>query len=61
MGKLSDKLDKIFSAITFAEAGEFDTAREMLGRMKADGKRIKFDKLIKKGGEHSGQVIGQTR
>lgn len=30
MSKLSEKLEKLFSAVTFAEVGEFDTAREML-------------------------------
>jgi hypothetical protein len=25
------KLERLFSAVTFAEAGEFDTAREILG------------------------------
>ncbi|MBF0563709.1 MAG: hypothetical protein HQK89_00545 [Nitrospirae bacterium] len=36
MSKLSDELDKQFSAITFAEAGEFDTARDMLN----EGKQV---------------------
>jgi hypothetical protein len=30
MGRFSKKFEKIFSAITFAEAGEFETAREIL-------------------------------
>jgi len=30
MSNLGKKLEKIFSAITFAEAGEFETAREIL-------------------------------
>ena len=34
MSKLGRKLDEIFSAATFAEAGEFETARQMLGGRK---------------------------
>ena len=30
MKGFSEKWDRMFSAITFAEAGEFDTAREIL-------------------------------
>ncbi|KJR41017.1 hypothetical protein MCHI_003086 [Candidatus Magnetoovum chiemensis] len=30
MGKLNEKLDSIFASVTFAEAGEFETAREFL-------------------------------
>ncbi|MBF0539631.1 MAG: universal stress protein [Nitrospirae bacterium] len=30
MKEWSEKLEKMFSAVTFAEVGEFDTAREML-------------------------------
>ncbi|MBF0338773.1 MAG: hypothetical protein HQL05_13205 [Nitrospirae bacterium] len=30
MKELSEKLEKLFSAVTFAEEGEFDTAREFL-------------------------------
>jgi hypothetical protein len=35
MSKLSEKLDKIFSAITFAESGEFDTAKEIMAEKSA--------------------------
>ena len=31
MKYLIAKLEKLFAAVTFAEAGEFDTAREILG------------------------------
>lgn len=30
-GRSGDLLDSLFTAITFAEAGEFDTARDMMG------------------------------
>jgi hypothetical protein len=30
MEKLTDKLDNLFAAVTFAEAGEFETAKEFL-------------------------------
>ncbi len=30
MKKLAKKLERLFSAVAFAEAGEFDTAREIL-------------------------------
>lgn len=30
MKGLTKKLEKLFTAITFAEAGEFDTARELM-------------------------------
>lgn len=33
------KWEKIFSAITFAEAGEFDTAREIMREKPRDSKR----------------------
>ncbi len=37
--KFSEKWDRLFSAITFAEAGEFDTAREILREKDRDQKR----------------------
>lgn len=30
MGSFAKKLEKMFTAVTFAEAGEFDTARQIL-------------------------------
>jgi len=30
MGSFAKKLEKIFTAVTFAEAGEFDTARQIM-------------------------------
>ncbi len=37
--KFSEKWDRLFSAVTFAEAGEFDTAREILREKDRDQKR----------------------
>ncbi len=39
MKSFSEKWDRLFSAITFAEAGEFDTAREILRDKPRDNKR----------------------
>lgn len=39
MKGFNEKFDRLFSAITFAEAGEFDTAREMLRDNKRAQKR----------------------
>jgi hypothetical protein len=39
MKSFNEKWDRLFSAITFAEAGEFDTAREMLRDKPRDQKR----------------------
>ncbi len=39
MKGFSEKWDRLFSAITFAEAGEFDTAREILREKDRDQKR----------------------
>ena len=39
MKSFSEKWDRLFSAITFAEAGEFDTAREILREDTRDKKR----------------------
>lgn len=38
MGTITKKLEKLFTAITFAEAGEFDTAREILDTKEASSK-----------------------
>ncbi|MBI4690872.1 MAG: hypothetical protein HY754_11515 [Nitrospirae bacterium] len=44
MKKLTKKLEDIFAAVSFAEAGEFDTAREILaekdGHVKVTDKKI---------------------
>ncbi len=39
MKGFSEKWDRLFSAITFAEAGEFETAREILREKDRDQKR----------------------
>jgi len=39
MKGFSEKWEKIFTAITFAEAGEFDTAREIMREKARDEKR----------------------
>jgi hypothetical protein len=39
MKGFSEKWDRLFSAITFAEAGEFDTARDILREKDRDQKR----------------------
>ncbi len=39
MKGFSEKWDRLFSAVTFAEAGEFDTAREILREKDRDEKR----------------------
>ncbi len=39
MKGFSEKWDRLFSAVTFAEAGEFDTAREILREKDRDQKR----------------------
>jgi hypothetical protein len=39
MKGFGEKWDRIFSAITFAEAGEFDTAREIMREKRRDEKR----------------------
>ncbi len=39
MKGFTEKWDRLFSAITFAEAGEFETAREMLREKPRDEKR----------------------
>ena len=41
MKSLTEKFDKLFSAITFAEAGEFETAREIMRERPTDQKRDK--------------------
>ena len=46
MKSLTEKFDKLFSAITFAEAGEFETAREILRERPTDRKRD--DKGVRK-------------
>lgn len=38
-GRFAERLDKLFAAITFAEAGEFDTARIFLSGRTGDGGR----------------------
>lgn len=38
-GRLADRLDGMFTAITFAEAGEFDTARNVIVSGFGDGRR----------------------
>ncbi|MBI5740737.1 MAG: hypothetical protein HZA16_08445 [Nitrospirae bacterium] len=37
-GRFSDWLNDIFTAITFAEAGEFETARNVMGGGHGDGR-----------------------
>jgi hypothetical protein len=39
MKSFTEKFDKLFSAITFAEAGEFETAREIMRERPTDKKR----------------------
>ncbi len=39
MKSFSEKWDRLFSAITFAEAGEFGTAREILREKPHDNRR----------------------
>ena len=39
MKGFGEKWDRIFSAITFAEAGEFETAREIMREKSRDEKR----------------------
>lgn len=39
MKSFTEKIERIFSAITFAEAGEFETAREILRERPGDLKR----------------------
>ena len=39
MKGFTKKFEQIFTAITFAEAGEFDTAREIMREQKRDQKR----------------------
>ncbi len=39
MKGFSEKWDRLFSAVTFAEAGEFDTARDILREKDRDQKR----------------------
>lgn len=41
MKKLMKKLENVYAAAAFAEAGEHDTAREMLREEKRDQKRDK--------------------
>jgi hypothetical protein len=40
MKTLSKTWEKLFAAITFAEAGEFETARSFLTERKQDQKRV---------------------
>jgi len=46
MKSFTEKFDRLFSAITFAEAGEFETARESLSERPTDRKRD--DKGVRK-------------
>jgi len=39
MKTFTEKFDRIFTAITFAEAGEFETAREIMRERPTDKKR----------------------
>jgi len=39
MKSFTEKFDRLFTAITFAEAGEFETAREILKERPTDRKR----------------------
>ena len=39
MKSFTEKFDRIFTAITFAEAGEFETAQKIMRERPADQKR----------------------
>ncbi len=39
MKSFTEKIERIFTAITFAEAGEFETAREIMRERPRDQKR----------------------
>jgi len=39
MKSFTEKIERIFTAITFAEAGEFETAREIMRERPRDRKR----------------------
>ena len=39
MKSVTEKIERIFTAITFAEAGEFETAREIMRERPRDQKR----------------------
>ena len=39
MKSFTEKFDRIFTAITFAEAGEFETAQKIIRERPADQKR----------------------
>jgi hypothetical protein len=41
MKSITEKLEKVFSAVTFAEAGEFDTARQIMEETTSNEKPVK--------------------
>jgi hypothetical protein len=47
MKKLIKKLETIFSAATFAEAGEYDTAREILREEEREQKRERITPSVR--------------
>lgn len=48
MKKMLKKLEDVFAAAAFAEAGEHETAKEMLGEKKRTGKRDRTTKKPRK-------------
>lgn len=48
MKKLMKKIENIYAAVAFAEAGEHETAREMLREDKRDEKRDTLSKRPRK-------------
>ena len=48
MKKFMEKMEDAFAAVAFAEAGEHETAREMLREQKRDQKRDTLDSRPRK-------------